>query len=92
MGVPVVSLVGDYNHQRISYSVLMHCGLEELCVFTPEDYVARAVALAGERDKLALWRTGLREVMRESPLCDEPRFLYQFQEMLDQVAQLHGLR
>lgn len=92
MGVPVVSLVGDYNHQRISYSVLMHCGLEELCAFTPEDYVARAVALAGERDKLALWRTGLREVMRESPLCDEPRFLYQFQEMLDQIAQLHGLR
>lgn len=92
MGVPVVSLVGDYNHQRISYSVLMHCGLEELCVFTPEDYVARAVALASERDKLALWRTGLREVMRESPLCDEPRFLYQFQEMLEQVAQLHGLR
>jgi predicted O-linked N-acetylglucosamine transferase (SPINDLY family) len=92
MGVPVVSLVGDYNHQRISYSVLMHCGLEELCVFTPEDYVARAVALAGEREKLAIWRTGLREVMRESPLCDEPRFLYQFQEMLEQVAQLHGLR
>jgi predicted O-linked N-acetylglucosamine transferase (SPINDLY family) len=92
MGVPVVSLVGDYNHQRISYSVLMHCGLEELCVFTPEDYVARAVALAGEREKLAAWRTGMREVMRESPLCDQPRFLYQFQEMLEQVAQLHGLR
>lgn len=92
MGVPVVSLVGDYNHQRISYSVLMHCGLEELCVFTPEDYVARAVALAGERDKLAAWRTDLREVMRVSPLCDEQRFVYQFQEMLDQVAQLHGLR
>jgi predicted O-linked N-acetylglucosamine transferase (SPINDLY family) len=92
MGVPVVSLVGEANHQRISYSVLMHCGLEELCVFTPEDYVARAVALAGEREKLTAWRTGLRDVMRDSPLCDEPRFLYQFQEMLEQVVRLHGLR
>lgn len=92
MGVPVVSLVGEANHQRISYSVLMHCGLEELCVFKPEDYVARAVALAGDRARLTAWRTGLREIMRESPLCDEPRFLYQFQEMLEQVVRLHGLR
>lgn len=92
MGVPTVSLVGEANHQRISYSVLMHCGLEELCTFTPEDYVARAVKLAGERDKLIGWRANLRDVMRESPLCDQPRFIYQFQEMLEQVVRMHGLR
>ena len=92
MGVPVVTLVGDSFHQRISYSDLMHCGLEELCTFTPEDYVEKAVALAGDRDKLLAWRHGLREVMRQSPLCDEERFLFQFQDMLEQVAKLHGLR
>ena len=92
MGVPTVSLVGEANHQRISYSVLMHCGLDELCVFTPEDYVACAVKLAGERDKLAAWRTGLRDVMRGSALCDEPRFIFQFQEMLEQVVRMHALR
>ena len=92
MGVPVVTLVGESFHQRISYSDLMHCGLEELCTFTAEDFVDRAVALAGARDKRLAWRHGLREVMRRSPLCDVERFLFEFQEMLEQVADLHGLR
>ena len=92
MGVPVVTLVGEYFHQRISYSVLMHCGLEELCTFTTEDYVNTAVRIASDRDQLLAYRHGLREVMKKSPLCDEERFLYQFQEMLEQVAELHGLR
>jgi predicted O-linked N-acetylglucosamine transferase (SPINDLY family) len=92
MGVPVVTYVGDAFHQRISYSALMQCGLEELCTFSHDDFVARAVKLAGEREKLAAWRTGLRDIMLASPLCDEQRFLFQFQDMLEQVARLHGLR
>lgn len=92
MGVPVVSLVGESFHQRISYSVLMQCGLEELCAFTPEDFVAKGVALARDVGRLRAMRHGLRDVLRASPLCDEPRFLHQFQEMLEQVASHHGIR
>jgi predicted O-linked N-acetylglucosamine transferase (SPINDLY family) len=76
----------------VSYSVLMQCGLEDLCTTTPDAFVQRAVALVGDREKLQAWRTGLRHTMIASSLCDEPRFLYQFQEMLEQVAHLHGLR
>jgi predicted O-linked N-acetylglucosamine transferase (SPINDLY family) len=92
MGVPVVSLVGESFHQRISYSVLMQCGLDELCAFTPEDFVAKAVALASDVPRVRAMRHGLRDVLRASPLCDEPRFLHQFQEMLEQVAVHHGIR
>ena len=46
MGVPVVSLVGPAFHQRISYSALMHCGLEELCTFDDATFVDRAVEIA----------------------------------------------
>lgn len=92
MGVPVVSLVGDSFHQRISYSVLMHCGLEDLCAFTPDDFVAKAIALANDRWRMRSFRHELRDVIRSSPLCDQPRFLHQFQEMLDQVAAHHGIR
>jgi predicted O-linked N-acetylglucosamine transferase (SPINDLY family) len=92
MGVPVVSLVGESFHQRISYSVLMQCGLEELCAFTPEDFVAKGVALANDVPRIRAMRHGLRDVVRASPLCDEPRFLHQFQEMLEQVAVHHGIR
>ncbi|MGE5537896.1 MAG: tetratricopeptide repeat protein [Gemmatimonas sp.] len=92
MGVPVVSLVGESFHQRISYSVLMQCGLEELCTFTPDDFVAKGIALARDVPRLRAMRAGLRDVLRASPLCDQPRFLHQFQEMLEQVAIHHGLR
>jgi predicted O-linked N-acetylglucosamine transferase (SPINDLY family) len=92
MGVPVVSLVGESFHQRISYSVLMQCGLEELCTFTVDDFIARGIALANDVPRLRTMRQGLRDVLRASPLCDEPRFLHQFQEMLEQVAIHHGLR
>jgi predicted O-linked N-acetylglucosamine transferase (SPINDLY family) len=92
MGVPVVSLVGESFHQRISYSVLMHCGLEELCAFAPDDFVAKAIALANDRWRMRSLRHELRDVIRSSPLCDEPRFVHQFQEMLDQVAAHHGIR
>ena len=92
MGVPVVSLVGDNFHQRLSRTVLMNCGLDELCTFTPEDFVDKAVALAGDRDKLLAWRHGFRDLMRQSPLCDSERFVHDFQTMLEQIADLTGLR
>jgi protein O-GlcNAc transferase len=92
MGVPVVALVGPAYHHRISSAILKHCGLEDLCAETHDDFVGTAVALANDPDRLAFWRANLRQAMIESPLCDEARFAHQFQEMLVQVAHLHGLR
>jgi predicted O-linked N-acetylglucosamine transferase (SPINDLY family) len=92
MGVPVITLVGESFHQRLSYTMLMNCGLEAFCAFTTEDFVDRAVKLAGDRDRLLAWRHGLRDVMRSSSLCDEERFVDDFQTMLEQVAGIHGLR
>ena len=92
MGVPVVTLVGDNFHQRMSRSVLMNCGLDELCAFTADEFVDRAVALAGDRDKLLAWRHGFRDLMRQSPLCDGERFAHDFRTMLEQVSEIHGLR
>ena len=92
MGVPVVTLVGESFYQRLSYTMLMNCGIEEFCTFTPEEFVNTAVALAGDRDKLLAWRHGFRDLMRQSPLCDSERFVDDFQTMLEQVAELKGLR
>ena len=92
MGVPVVSLVGPAFQQRISYSALMQCGLEELCTFDERSFTERAVAISQERDQLLAWRQGLRDHMASLPLCDHARFVHQFQEMLELVAQHHNLR
>ncbi|MEQ8639558.1 MAG: tetratricopeptide repeat protein [Alphaproteobacteria bacterium] len=86
MGVPVISLVGDSMHQRISYSALAHCGVEDLCAWSRDEYVAKAVALAQDLPRLAALRAGLRDRMRASPLCDEEGFARDFEAAMERIA------
>ncbi|MBX6321423.1 MAG: hypothetical protein IRY94_06330, partial [Rhodospirillaceae bacterium] len=75
MGVPVVTLEGDRHAARVGGSILRCLGLEAECVAaTPEEYVAKAVALARDRARLAALRRELRSRMAASPLRDEAGF------------------
>ena len=74
MGVPVVTLAGDRFISRMGVSMLTSLGLSELVADTPEDYVAIAARLAGDINRLAALRAGLRERMANSPLTDAKRF------------------
>ena len=82
MGVPTVSRIGPSYHQRISYAVLSHSGLGELCAETNDDYVTRAVELAANPARLEEMRLTLREKVRASPLCDAPSFVDNFQQAI----------
>ena len=74
MGVPVVTLRGDRHATRVGASILTAIGLDHLIAETTDDYVARAIALAGDLDALAELRGGLRDRMRAAPLCDASGF------------------
>lgn len=74
MGVPVVTLAGRSHVGRVGTALLTHLGLEELIAASPEDYVARAVALARDPARLSAMRTGLRPRMEASSLTDPARF------------------
>ncbi len=74
MGVSVVALRGERHVGRVGASLLTRVGLEELIAETPEEYVAKAVALANDRERLVGWRRDLRERMRGSALGDARRF------------------
>ena len=74
MGVPVVSLVGRRPVSRAGLSILNNLGLPELAAFSEDDYVEIAVALAGDRPRLAELRRTLRPRMETSVLMDAPRF------------------
>jgi predicted O-linked N-acetylglucosamine transferase (SPINDLY family) len=53
-------------------SLLSAVGMQELIAGTPEEYVEIAVRLASDLPRLAALRAGLRERMRQSPLCNGP--------------------
>jgi predicted O-linked N-acetylglucosamine transferase (SPINDLY family) len=74
MGVPVITLRGDRHAGRVGVSLLSHVGLPELIADTLDDYVAKAAALAGDLDRLAALRTGLRPRLVAAPIGDPQRF------------------
>jgi protein O-GlcNAc transferase len=74
MGVPVVTLVGQRHIERVGLSLLVRAGLPEFAAADRDAYVRLAVALARDADRLARLRSGLRERLRRSPLCDAEGF------------------
>jgi predicted O-linked N-acetylglucosamine transferase (SPINDLY family) len=73
MGVPTVTLAGNTHVSRSGVSLLSAVGLPELIAQSAGEYVEIAVGLASDLPRLAALRAGLREKMRQSPLCDGPR-------------------
>ena len=86
MGVPVVTLVGEAFFERLSYSNLMNAGLDELCTFDRDAYVAKAVELAADAPKRAEWRHGLRQQIRCHPLGRPDLFVDDFQRAIERTV------
>jgi protein O-GlcNAc transferase len=74
MGVPIVTLPRRRPVSRQTLAFLTELGLGELAASDEADYVAIAVALARDRDRLATLRAGMRDRMLGTPLCDRARF------------------
>jgi len=70
----VVTLKGDSYIARVGSSILEALDLACLCARTPEQYIAKAAALAGNLQALGRIRGSLRARMQASRLCDTRRF------------------
>ena len=79
MGVPVVSLYGKRHGSRFGLSILKNIGLEELAVDSYDEYINRAVMLAGDWELLTILRKNLRTMMKKSPLMDSANYLREIQ-------------
>ena len=75
MGVPVISLYGDRHGTRFGLSILNNVGLYELAVDSYDEYIKRAVALAGDWELLTILRRTLRTMMKKSPLMDSEGYV-----------------
>ena len=80
MGVPVVSYYSARHSTRFTYSLLANIGLGELASECIEDYVATAVALAGNIDLLDALHRELRDRMRASPVMDQERYIREMED------------
>ena len=83
MGVPVVTLVGDVYHQRMSYSILKNCGTEvdDLIAFDLDDYVRKAAAIAKDVSRISDLRQKIPANLEGSIMRDPERFSRQMEEL-----------
>ena len=80
MGVPVISLYGSRHGTRFGLSILKNIGFEELAVNSYDEYINRAVALAGDWELLSILRKNLRGMMKKSPLMDSANYIREVEE------------
>lgn len=82
MGVPVLTLAGERFLSCQGIGLLMNGGLPEWIAADADDYVVRAVSHAGDLQRLATLRNGLRQQVLASPIFDAPRFARHFEAAL----------
>jgi len=86
MGTPVVTLAGPAIYERLSHSILNNAGLADLSVESVEAFVARAVALAADRELRRGWRAECRDVIMAGALGDMRQFAEDFCRLLKTAA------
>ncbi|QUD86509.1 O-linked N-acetylglucosamine transferase, SPINDLY family protein [Phenylobacterium montanum] len=70
MGVPVLTLADRPSVGRLGAMILGALGLDDWITASPEDYVAKGLAAAGDLNALAKLRGELRPRFAASPLAD----------------------
>ena len=82
MGRPIITLVGERHVTRVSYSLLKHVGLDDLAAFSEDEYVEKAVTLAGDHERLRKISAELPRRVDESPLVNQPAFRKNFEKII----------
>ncbi len=86
MGVPVVTRAGHAHASRVGVSLLTVAGLAELVAVNEDEYVDKARALAHDAARLASLRSGLRERVRTSGLCDGAGYAKRFEDAVARMV------
>lgn len=89
MGVPVISLAGSRFVSRVANLFHSHVGTTDLIAKDSQEYVAKAVQLAADRERLAELRRTLRPRLGQSPLGDPVRFTRGFETTVEKMLAQH---
>jgi predicted O-linked N-acetylglucosamine transferase (SPINDLY family) len=88
MGVPLVSLEGNYNGGMISSTALRDIGREEWISYSEEEYVTIICALARNVELRKQLRKTQRARIAASPVCDYRALAMDIQTALEQMYDL----
>ncbi len=85
MGLPVITLVQDRHNSRFGYSLLKNVGLEELCTFSEEEYIQKAVELANDWDRVRDYHLTIRRKMEESPVMNDAIYMGEVEAAYEKI-------
>ena len=82
-GVPVITLIGERYVSRMTASLLVELGLEELIAASPEEYVEKAISVASSDP--TEWRQRINERLPSSRLTSSAAISESFCRVLKQI-------
>ena len=91
-GLPVITLPGESWASRHSAGYLTTAGLADFIAGDEAEYIAKARALAEDRERLAEFRSALRDRLTLSPLCDVEGFVKDLDSALRTAMKKAGPR
>ncbi|WP_161957570.1 FkbM family methyltransferase [Mariprofundus sp. EBB-1] len=91
MGVPVVTLVGAKHANRVSYSILKNIGFESTIAFSNQEYIEKAVNLAGNPEGLRIIRSSLPILLQHSPVKQIHPFINDLENLYKEACHKKGL-
>jgi protein O-GlcNAc transferase len=85
MAVPVLTMAGTNFCGRMGASAMTRLGMQDWVAHSREDFIDRAIRLAADRETLVKTKKGLREKMRQSPLCDAQGFGIEMGRVFEEI-------
>ena len=86
MGVPVIALAGECQASLICASLLDKINANDWIANTPDEYVAKALAMARDIPALAEIRKSLRQKVMDSAIYDAEGFTREFEQRLLEIS------
>ena len=87
MGIPFITLAERPSVGRLGASILEGAEHQEWIAHSETEYIDKAVALAGDLDRLAQIRSSLRRELQSGPLMDEQGFAHQVEHAYQQMLE-----
>ena len=86
MGLPVITYIStDRHNSRFGYSLLTNAGLGELCAFSEEEYIQKAVDLANDWDRVRDYHLTIRRKMEVSPIMNDAIYMGEVEQSYEKI-------